>query len=330
MTTVAVIGARGYLGRELVRFLLAHPEVDRIVTASVGGAGGPYKEAVPAFAGIPTLSVVAADDNTVREADAVFLATASGEAKTLLPALVAAGPKVIIDLSRDHRHEGLSKKDGWVYGMPEAGLPVAKGAKKIANPGCYPTAAILSLAPALSAGLLAPGPVIVDGKSGVSGAGATPRPDLHFAETNESVRAYKVLGHDHEEEMRLAAARVAKGQGPAVRFTPHLVPMNRGLLTTAYAPIAPGVTVGDLQAAYKEAYAATVFVSLVQEADTAHVRGSNRAHIAVDVHPETGLVVARGAIDNLAKGGAGAAVQNLNRALGFNETYGLPLVGGTP
>lgn len=338
MVNVAVIGARGYLGRECIRILLAHPEVSSLAPVSSTEAGKPYGDLVPGFRGQSALRFVSASDPAVAKADVLFLATDAEEAKK---AVAAARPdQLVIDLSRAHRHEGLpgrqdpkAASSGWVYGQPEL-LPVPKGAKRIANPGCYPTATMLAAAPALKARLVADGVLIADGISGVSGAGATPRADLHFPEANESVRAYKVLGHDHLAEIRLAAQAVeADGMArPArpVRFTPHLVPQNRGLLATVYLPLKPGVTAEQVKAAYAEAYANTAFVQLVAEADTGAVRGSNRAEVAVDVDTDTGLLVARCAIDNLVKGGSGNAVQNMNRALGFAEGAGLPMVGGGP
>lgn len=330
MVNVAVIGARGYLGRECIRILLNHPKVQSIAPVSSSEAGKAYGDLVPGFRG-RDLRFVPASDPAVARADVLFLATDAEEAKK---AVAAARPdQLVIDLSRAHRHEGVRHQDGWTYGQPEL-LPVAKGAKRIANPGCYPTATMLAAAPALKAGLVADGVLISDGISGVSGAGATPRADLHFPEANESVRAYKVLGHDHLGEIRLVAAavegRVAGNGMRPVRFTPHLVPQNRGLLATVYLPLKPGVTAEQAKAAYAAHYAGSPFVHVVAEADTAAVRGSNRAEVAVDVDLESGLLVARCAIDNLVKGGSGNAVQNMNAALGFEPTLGLPTVGGGP
>ncbi len=325
MVKVAVVGARGYLGRELVRLLTAHPNVEAVVTATTSQPGGVYAESVPAY-GRGGPAMVDVTDPVLHKADVVFLATAGGEAKKLAPTFGTA--KAVIDLSRDHRDEALHGKSPWVYGLGEPKPMVKKGTKLVANPGCYPTASLLALAPALAAGLVAGGPIIVDGISGVTGAGATPRPDLHYADTNESVRAYKTLGHDHEAEIQ--AGCTVLGKQALVRFTPHLAPLNRGLLATVHAPLSAGVTPGDVKAAYEEAYAATPFVQVVAEADTTHVRGTNRAEVAVDVHGPTHLLVARCAIDNLLKGGAGAAVQNMNLLLGLPPTSGLPLIGGAP
>lgn len=340
MVNVAVIGARGYLGRECIRILLGHPQVSQLTPVSSTEAGKPYGDLVPGFRGRP-LAFVAANDAKVAAADVLFLATDAEEAKK---AVAAALPhQLVIDLSRAYRHEALSsalpggQPSPWFYGQPEL-LPTPKGHKRIANPGCYPTATMLAATPALAAGLVADGVLISDGKSGVSGAGATPRSDLHFPEANESVRAYKVLNHDHLGEIRLAAGAVetqagnaaASGKMRAVRFTPHLVPANRGLLATVYLPLKAGVTPEQVKAAYAKHYAEATFVHVVAEPDTANVRGCNRAEVAVDVDTDAGLIVARCAIDNLVKGGSGNAVQNMNRALGFAEDAGLPLVGGGP
>ncbi len=328
MVNVAVIGARGYLGRECIRILLGHPKVQSIVPVSNTEAGKPYGDLVPGFRGRP-LAFAAASDPKVHAADVLFLATDAEEAKK---AVAASRPgQLVIDLSRAHRHAAFEAGSEWAYGQPEL-LPVKAGAKRIANPGCYPTATMLAAAPALAAGLAADGVLISDGKSGVSGAGATPRSDLHFPEANESVRAYKVLGHDHLGEIRLAASAVEHKQAAprAVRFTPHLVPANRGLLATVYLPLKAGVSADQVKAAYAAHYAKSPLVSVVAEPDTANVRGCNRAEVAVDVDVEANLIVARCAIDNLVKGGSGNAVQNMNMALGFDPLLGLPVLGGGP
>jgi N-acetyl-gamma-glutamyl-phosphate reductase len=328
MVEVAVIGARGYLGRELVRLLLAHPHVDSIVPATTGEPGRPLGESVPSLRHRRDLVLAAADGPEAAGADVVLLATESEEARRHAERL--GDHPLVIDLSRAHRHQALQGEGGWSYGLSEF-LPVPRGARRIANPGCYPTATLVAAGAALAMGLAAPGPLISDGKSGVSGAGATPRGDLHFPEANEAVRAYKVLGHDHLAEIRLAAGRVEGGATPRpVRFTPHLVPQNRGLLATVYLPARPGLTGSEARAAYAKAYADQPFVRIVPEPDTSHVRGSNFADVAVDVDEEAGLIVARCAIDNLVKGGSGAAIQNMNLALGLDPAAGLPVAGGGP
>ncbi|MEA3202514.1 MAG: N-acetyl-gamma-glutamyl-phosphate reductase [Thermoplasmata archaeon] len=327
MVDVAVIGARGYLGRELLRWLLLHPQVTSIAPVTSGEAGKPYGESVPAFR--HRTDLVMQGPAAAQDADVVFLATDGEEARRHAAGLPDA--PLIVDLSRAHRAQALDGADGWTYGLSEF-LPVPKGTRRIANPGCYPTATLIAAGPALKAGLASAGPLISDGKSGVSGAGATPRGDLHYPEAHDAVRAYKVLAHDHLGEIRAAAARI-EGKPPAaparpVRFTPHLVPMNRGLLATVYLPTS--APADQVKVAYDRHYAGSPFVRGVAEPDTAHVRGSNFADVAVDVDAASGLLVARCAIDNLVKGGSGAAIQNMNLALGWAPTLGLDRVAGGP
>ncbi len=324
MVTATIIGARGYLGRELVRLLSGHPDVEAIHVTSTSQVGTPYGEAVPSLARVGCV-FEAPDATAPLDADVLFLATPGGEAAAWTKTYEEAGVKLVIDLSRDHRHHGIDNKDGWVYGLADV-RPVAKGTKRIANPGCYPSASLLALAPALQGGFVGKGPIIVDGKSGVSGAGVSPREDLHYPEMNESVRAYKVLGHDHTAEIAGMASRLGNAQHQ-VRFTPHLVPQTRGLLSTVYAPLQK---TDGLTQAYEDAYADSAFVSFLPEAQTGHVKGSNLAQVAVSVDEELGLMVARGAIDNLCKGGSGTAVQNMNDAFGLPTHHGLPLAGVHP
>lgn len=341
MVDVAVYGARGYLGRSLIGCLLSHADVQNVTPVSRSAEGQPYGHAVPAFQHAQDLVLHGPKAPAVLDSDVAFLATEGGQAAELVPLLEDAGVELIIDLSRDHRAQALTGQGPWIYGLSELPPGVPQAATHIASPGCYPTATLLALGPAALVGALGDGPVVSDGKSGVSGAGATPRADLHFPETNESLRAYKVEGHDHTEEITLALGGLEAGGPPGgppdgpeasrpVRFTPHLVPQNRGLLATVYAPIQDGWTQDDLDAAYAKTYDGTPFVTVVDEPDTAHVRGTNHAHVAVHLDETAGLLVARGAIDNLVKGGAGSAIQAMNQALGLPETTGLPTVGVAP
>lgn len=308
MTTVAIHGSRGYLGRELVRLLSAHPEVDDMRLVSDSSVGTPYADAVPGFPDMRTRFCDASEG----DADVVFYATGHGYAAEHAPSVDG----VVIDLSRDHRAQAI-RGDGWTYGLADVDPPAA-GAKRVANPGCYPTASLLAALPALRAGL-AQGPLIVDGKSSISGAGATPRDDLHFPAANEAVRAYKVLGHDHQGE-------ISAKSGLKTRFTPHLVPMGRGLLSTVY--LHTDADSADVKAAYEAAYADAPFVHFGPEPDTSHVARTNHAQVAVDV--DDGILVARCAIDNLQKGGSGQAVQNMNHIMGWAPTLGLTHAGGNP
>lgn len=332
MVDVAVHGSRGYLGRTLVGLLADHRHVDEVVPVSTSEAGQVYGEVVPDLGHLSHLEIAGPGDRRVEEADVVLTATDAGTAESIL-ASNHSGGDLVVDLSRAHRATALDGSGTWAYGLTELPGAIPEGTTHVANPGCYPTASLLSLGPALLAGLAGEGPLVVDGKSGVSGAGATPRPDLHFPETNESVRAYGVGGHDHQAEIQAAVANLeaaGPGQARPVRFTPHLVPQNRGLLTTAYLPLADGVDQAYVERMYEKAYPDGGFVEVVDEPDTAAVRGSNRAQVAATVDEDAGLLVARGAIDNLVKGGAGTAIQNMNRALGLDEQAGLPWMGVAP
>ncbi len=371
MVNVTVVGARGYLGREALRLLQNHPSVDALHAVSLSGAGGRLQESVPSFRA-KDLPLEGPDERMIEGADVIFLATAAGQAAELAQRMAQEHDTLLVDLSRDHRLQALEspheqvqvasttqggnvgsqvisgdpapsagKPDqaetwAWVYGLPETPLAPRAGDRRIASPGCYPTAALLSILPAVSSGLANPGTLIVDGKSGVSGAGATPRADLHYAETNENTRAYKVIGHDHGDEIQAAVARAAtqkNGGSPGerpVRFTPHLVPMNRGLLTTSYIGVAPGTSEQEVRQVYEDAYANALTVDMVDEPATAPLRGTARAEIAVDLDSRTNLLVVRAAIDNLTKGGSGQGVHNMNIALGEEPTLGLPLLGGGP
>ncbi len=321
MVQATIIGARGYLGRELFRLLSQHPEVEHVHAASTSTVGEPVRDHLQWYRG--KQAFVAHDDASALDADIVFLATPGGEAAGMVQMYESAGVKTVIDLSRDHRLAALRGEDRWIYGLADV-MDVPKGANRIANPGCYPTASLLAMAPALQNGLVSPGPIIVDGKSGVSGAGVSPRADLHFPEMNESVRAYKVLGHDHTHEISAAAGQLNGALHP-VRFTPHLVPQTRGLLSTVYLPYSGE---GDVDAVYEAAYADHPFVDFGREPSTNTVRLSNTAMVDADLDPDTNLIVARCAIDNLVKGGSGTAIQNMNLAFGFDAATGLHGSGG--
>lgn len=334
MIEVAVYGARGYQGRTLVGLLSDHSEVETILPVSTTVAGRAYGDEVPSLGHLDTTFVEPGSD--ALGADVVFLATGSEDAEEALEEIQARSSTddvLVVDLSRAHRADAIAGDDVWSYGHPEAPEPLGAGEGWVANPGCYPTASLIALGPALAWDLSGPGPIVVDAKSGISGAGATPRADLHFPEANESLRAYGVEGHDHQEEIQAAVAQIEASkpeQARPVRFTPHLVPQTRGLLATAYLPLADGVSQAEVQRVYEKAYGTEPFVETVGEPDTTHVTASNRAQVGVTVDAEAGLLVARCTIDNLVKGGAGTAVQNLNEVLGFDPAAGLPLKGVSP
>lgn len=336
--TVGVVGATGYLGTELVKLLEDHPQLDLAAATSTRQAGRPLDEAVPALAGTD-LALQAPDPDDLAALDAALLATPSGAAAELVPQIRQAGTGTcVVDLSGAHRladpsdhadhypdvERSPAAADVAVYGLPELAGPTIAAADLVANPGCYPTGAILSILPALQEGWV--DRVHVASVSGISGAGRTPTAGHHFPEANESVRAYDVGQHRHGPEIEQAVA--AHADETPVAFVPHVAPMDRGIHTTAFldgADVDPG-TAADLVA---KAYAAAPFVCVVETTPrTKDVRGTNRLDLHV-AGTEGGLVVTA-VHDNLVKGGAGQALQNLNLMLGFDETAGLPTMGGGP
>ena len=332
---VAVAGATGYTGQELLRLLARHPAVT-ITAATSSGTSAPRR--LPALAHIWNGTITPlVPDALAREADIVFLALPDTAAAELAPALVDAGVRVI-DLSGAFRlrdqimrarwyPETHRVPDGLAYGLTELERPAIAGARMVANPGCYPTATLLALAPIVAAGLLSDGTdVVVDAKSGVSGAGKTPSERTHFSEIHGSVAAYGVFGHRHgaEIEQGVAAAERDGAGRHAVNFVPHLVPLDRGLLSTMYFRVAPGTTDDALASIYERAYAGAAFIRLVGAAlpEIKHVAHTNFCDIGWRVDP-AGRVVLVSVIDNLLKGASGQAVQNMNVMLGLDEATGL-------
>lgn len=334
---VGIVGATGYLGSELLRFLLRHPHVTVEKLASATSAGKSAKGRFPQFHGALDHHVfVPMTAEALASVDVVFLATPSGVARSLAPSLLAAGLRVI-DLSGDHRlSPGAAKKhygadpvaQGAVYGLPELNLDRIRSAQLVANPGCYPTASALALLPLAKAGLI-DGPVIVTAMSGVTGAGREPSEELHFPEMNESARAYKVGAHRHEPEIAETLSAAA-GVGLRASFTPHIVPMNRGILATAHAkPKGPALEQGELVALYEKAYADHPFVQVVEhEPDTKLVRSTNMCQVRPHGVNDAGYYIVTSAIDNLVKGGSGQAIENMNVMFGLPRTTGLVGYGG--
>ena len=327
-TRVAVAGATGYTGQELLRLLGRHPAVSVVAAMSSGTASGPARR-LPALArlfdgAVTPLSV----DTLAREAAVVFLALPDQAAAAVAPALVDAGVRTI-DLSGAFRlrdphdrsrwyPETRRVPDGTAYGLTEREREAVARARLVANPGCYPTAALLPLAPLVSAGvLLAGADIIIDAKSGVSGAGKTPTERTHFSECHGSLAAYGVFTHRHGPEIEQEIGR-------PVTFTPHLVPLDRGLLATIYVRVAPGTAEADLGKIYERAYADAPFVRLVGPAlpEIKHVAHTNFCDIGWRVDA-SGRVVLVSVIDNLLKGASGQAVQNMNVMLGLDERTGL-------
>ena len=325
---VAVAGATGFTGQELLRLLSRHPGV-ALTAAMSSGQTGASSRRLPALTRLWSGTIVPLSADTLaREADVVFLALPDSAAAELAPALVDAGVRVI-DLSGAFRLRDEAARHKWypethrvpasvAYGLTELERGAIARAQLVANPGCYPTATLLALSPLVAAGLLLPNAdVIIDAKSGVSGAGKTPSERTHFSEIHGSMAAYGVFGHRH-------GAEIAQGAGRAVTFTPHLVPIDRGILATIYVRVAPGTTeeaVGDV---LERAYAGATFVRLVGSAlpEIKHVVHTNFCDIGWRVDP-SGRVILVSVIDNLLKGASGQALQNMNVMLGLDERTAL-------
>jgi N-acetyl-gamma-glutamyl-phosphate reductase len=323
---VAVAGATGYTGQELLRLLSRHPGVT--ITAATS-SGQTAARRLPALAHLFKGDITPLDPPALaQDADLVFLALPDKAAADLAPMLVDAGVKVI-DLSGAFRLKDTAQRERWypethalpaglAYGLTELERPSVATARMVANPGCYPTATLLALRPLLSAGLIAPGAdIVVDAKSGVSGAGKTPSERTHFSEAHGSVAAYGVFGHRH-------GAEIEQGAGCQVNFVPHLLPLDRGILSTIYVRVAPGTTEASLAAVYERTYGSEPFVRLAGSAlpEIKHVAHTNFCDIGWRVDG-SGRAVLVSVIDNLLKGASGQAVQNMNVMLGLDETTGL-------
>jgi N-acetyl-gamma-glutamyl-phosphate reductase len=326
---VAVAGATGYTGQELLRLLARHPAV-ALTAAMSSGQTGAASRRLPALARLWDGAVVPLSADALKsDADVVFMALPDSTAAELGPALVDAGVRVI-DLSGAFRLRDEAARHRWypethrlpagvAYGLTERERGAVARAQLVSNPGCYPTAALLALAPLAEAGLLVPdADIIVDAKSGVSGAGKTPTERTHFSECHGSVAAYGVFGHRH-------GAEIEQGVGRAVTFTPHLVPLDRGILSTIYVRVPPGTSEEALGDVYEHAYRGATFVRLVGTVLPAikHVAHTNFCDIGWRVDG-SGRVIIVAVIDNLLKGASGQAVQNMNVMLGIDERTGLP------
>lgn len=330
---VAIVGATGYTGAELLRLLHLHPRVRIVRICGHSTAGKPLDAVLAPFTGVDLPAVTAFDAAELAQvAEVVFLCVPHGTAQEITADCLAAGLRVI-DLSADHRfddpavyariyapHARPASLSQTIYGLPELGDRARiRSSRLVGCPGCYPTSVILAAAPAVKAGLLADrSEIIADCKSGVSGAGRVAKAGTHFPETSEGLHAYKTLAHRHGPEIERALGR------RRVRFVPHLVPMNRGILATVYLRLAPGIDAAAVRAAYTAAYADEPFVSLLpdgQHPDTRNVRGTNRCHIGLFVDDD--LLVVQSVIDNLTKGSSGQAVQAFNLMMSLPETCGL-------
>ena len=334
MTRIGIIGASGYAAADLMRLVLGHPEARLTALADLPEKCGPLGRLFPQFAGRIDLEVVPADPKALAAAcDVVFLALPHTASLTYVPPLLAAGLRVI-DFSADYRLKtpGLYEKvyghkadepnlAHAVYGLPELYRDRIPKARLIANPGCYPTSAILGLAPLVREGLLAPNDLIVDSKSGVTGAGRTPKLLSHFPECNESMQAYAIGTHRHQPEIAEQLGLVGK-VGVEVLFVPHLAPMDRGIESTLYGRLLQAMTPKRIADLYHAAYDDEPFVVVRDEPPaTKHVVGTNYVHIYPTV--VGGRAVVSAVLDNLTKGAAGQALQNMNLLFGYEETAGL-------
>jgi N-acetyl-gamma-glutamyl-phosphate reductase len=336
---VAVVGASGYTGAELLRLLLVHPHVRIAGVYAKRAAGEKLSSIFPQFAGRLDLAIRSFDAAEIAAAArVVFCALPHGESSPIVAQLYEQG-LTVLDLSADLRlHDPAAYKEWYghdahplcaqaVYGIPELARRSLRDVRLFACPGCYPTASLLALAPLVYADLVSREGLIVDAKSGVSGAGRAATQSVHFSEIGEGVRAYKVAGtHRHTPEIEQGLG--ARG----IIFTPHLLPMTRGILATCYAtPTDPARPASAYRDALASFYSGRAFVSVVDAPpDTAHVRGSNRAHVFATFDARARRVVAMCAIDNLTKGASGQAIQCMNLALGLPETAGLDGVGMFP
>jgi N-acetyl-gamma-glutamyl-phosphate reductase len=325
---VAIVGATGYAGQELVRLLARHPQARLALTTASQATSAPRR--LPALARVWDGEIRPLDVAAVIDAaDAVFLALPEAASADIAPKLLDAGRRVI-DLSGAFRLRDAAARakwyaatttfpDGIVYGLTEFDAPAIRAARLISNPGCYPTAALLAILPVARAGLLVAGAdVIVDAKSGISGAGKNPSDRTHFSENHGSVAAYSALGHRHTPEMEQALGR-------GVTFVPHLVPLDRGILSTLYARVTPGTSDAEIAAAFEAAYRHAPFVRVTgaELPEIKHVVHTNFCDIGWKLESASGRLVVVSVIDNLVKGAAGSAIQNFNVAYGFDETAGL-------
>lgn len=344
MIRVGIVGGTGYTGVELLRLLAHHPDVELGIITSRSEAGMPVSDLFPNLRGQIQLSFTEPDLGQLAECDLVFFATPNGTAMRMVPDLLAASTRVI-DLAADFRLREASEWQDWyemphscpellaeaVYGLPELNRERIRRARLVANPGCYPTAVTLGFLPLLEAGLVVTDGLIADCKSGVSGAGRKASVSMLMGEVGESFKAYGVSRHRHWPEIRQNLHQIA-AQSLSLTFVPHLVPMIRGIEATLYAPLVAPADL-DLQEVFARRYASEPFVDVLppgSHPETRSVRGSNFCQIAVHHPRNVGMVVVLVVIDNLVKGAAGQAVQNMNLMFGLPETTGLVGIGLLP
>lgn len=342
MIKAGIIGATGYAGGELVRILTGHKEAEIKWYGSRSYIDKKYAEVYQNMFQIVDAKCM--DDNMEelsKEVDVIFTAAPQGLCASLVNEEILSRTK-IVDLSADFRIKDVGVYEQWygikhptpqyipeaVYGLCEINRAAVKTARLTANPGCYPTCSTLSIYPLLKEGLIDPNTIIVDAKSGTSGAGRGAKVDNLFCEVNENIKAYGVASHRHTPEIEEQLSYAA-GEPVLINFTPHLVPMNRGILITAYASLKRETTYEEVRAAYDKYYASERFVRVLEQdvcPQTKWVEGSNYVDVNFKLDPRTGRIIIMGAMDNLVKGAAGQAVQNMNLMFGLKESEGLELV----
>ncbi|MBF0507964.1 MAG: N-acetyl-gamma-glutamyl-phosphate reductase [Deltaproteobacteria bacterium] len=341
MIKVAIIGGSGYTGLELMRLLAKHPAVSLVAVTSREYQGRPISDVFPSLLGVIDAPFMAPDvDELAAEADFFFTAVPHKAAMEAVAALRGFGKRVV-DLSADFRFNNAAVYETWygphsaqellaeaVYGLAEIYPEAISRANLVGNPGCYPTSILLPLIPLIQAGAVRTTGIIADSKSGTSGAGRGLSLDVLYCEVNEGFKAYKVASHRHRPEIEQELSQAA-GHDVKISFTPHLVPMSRGMLSTIYAQLKGNATTADLIDLLSNHYREKSFVKILKEGsfpNTSHVRGSNSCHIGLKVDESTGLVIIVSVIDNLVKGASGQAIQCMNLMSGLAETTGLDVL----
>jgi len=338
MVKIGIAGATGYTGLELIRLLAGHPEVEFTVLTSETFQGQNIAEVFPSLNGVVDIKLRPLDDSITKDCSVLFLALPHIAVMDKLPVYLQADCK-LIDLSADYRLKDSESYSDWysvshthpelleqaVYGLPELHRQAIQTARFIANPGCYPTSVILALAPLLKTGWVDLSSIISDSKSGVSGAGRKPSLSTHYAEVNEGISPYGLAGHRHTPEMEQELSALA-GKPVRLTFSPHLVPMTRGMLSTVYINLNEPISDEKLVDHYRSFYKDEYFVRVLNPgkfASSQHVRSSNFCDIGLKVDSRNQRLIITSALDNLIKGASGQAIQNMNIMLGLDEKMGL-------
>jgi len=344
MVKAGIVGASGYGGVVLVGLLLRHPDVKiEWATWETDNKSEKLSDIYPHLNGLTDIKWIEPDyDKLAKQVDVVFMAIPHGLAMNFVPKFISAGAKVI-DFSADYRISDVAVFEKWyckhtspdllkkaVFGLPEFYREKIKHAQLIANPGCYPTVSSLSIVPAIKAGLVDTSSIIIDAKSGVSGAGRSPKMNTHYPECNEGISAYAINNHRHKPEIEQILSDAA-GSKLKISFTPHLTPMNRGILATVYANLKSPKSIDEIKKVYTQFYKDEYFVRVTDKAPTTkQVSGTNFCDIAIFLDNDTNRLTITGVIDNLVKGAAGQAVQNMNIIMGLNEKAGIDTVATYP